>query len=143
MKPTIGICVGQSRLVNGRVEGGAVSVGGQNEWTYNVHLAELIARHLRDNGLESIVVSQYEGMSYGSAQTWLAAFLRAKGVTAAIELHFNSSDDPKANGHEMLYWHSSKKGFALANAIENNFLLQVPELKTFPKKLSIFISYFP
>jgi N-acetylmuramoyl-L-alanine amidase len=123
------ICVGHSRKVNSRPEGGAVSVGNVSEWTYNVELAKMIADHLTDAGIPSVIVQEYEGNGYSAAQRWLAARLRALGAIGAIEVHFNSSDGESANGQEMLYWHSSTKGRALADSLGVELSLAVPELR--------------
>jgi N-acetylmuramoyl-L-alanine amidase len=126
----IGICVGHSRHTRGRIEGGALSHDGkQCEHTYNLPLAILIRTEIERQGLRAIIVSDYEGAGYESAQRWLAAKLKAEGVQVAIELHFNASDDPAAHGQEMLYWHSSQRGKALSTAIEAKVAEIIPELR--------------
>lgn len=120
----IAICIGHSRHINGQPEGGAVSVGGVSEWTFNAALGAQICQRLEAMGRRCVLVNRYEGSGYTAAQTWLAAHLKALGATAALELHFNSSDNPSANGHEWLHWHSSLRGRALAtslaDAVRNN-----------------------
>ena len=44
----VAICVGHSRHINGKRDGGAVSVGGVSEWTFNLDLAQEIDRILRE-----------------------------------------------------------------------------------------------
>ena len=129
MTPKIAICVGHSRLVNGHPEGGAVSVGNVSEWTYNRDLSNLIAASLDDLGIDSVIITEYAGHGYGAAQRWLAGALRTIGATAAIELHFNSSDDPAANGHEWLHWHSSAGGKRLAEALNRSMTADIPDLR--------------
>ena len=129
MKPKIAICVGHSRIVNGHPEGGAVSVGGVSEWNYNRDLANLIMASLDDLSVDSVIVSEYAGEGYGAAQRWLAGALRTMGATAAIELHFNSAEDPAANGHEWLHWHSSTGGKRLAEALNREMTAGVPDLR--------------
>ena len=129
MTPKIAICVGHSRLVNGRAEGGAVSIGNVSEWAYNFDLANLIAASLDDLGIDSVIVAEYAGQGYGAAQRWLAGCLRTMQATAAIELHFNSADDPAANGHEWLHWHSSAGGKRLAEALNRNMTADIPGIR--------------
>lgn len=131
MKSLIALCVGHSRIVRGSSpEGGAVTHDGAvNEWTWNCALAELIAKNLHAAGVRSVIVSEYEGNGYGSAQRWLARHLKDLGVTCAIELHFNSADYPSAYGHEWLYWHASSRGKALAASLDAEMCLSVPTIK--------------
>ena len=129
MTPKIAICVGHSRLVNGHPEGGAVSVGNVSEWAYNFDLANLIAASLDDFGIDCVILAEYAGQGYGAAQRWLAGALRTIGATAAIELHFNSAEDPAANGHEWLHWHSSAGGKRLAESLDRNMTADIPGLR--------------
>lgn len=131
MKPHLAICIGHSRLINGHPEGGAISHDGKkSEWNYNLSLAILIRQELKSHGIRAEIVSKYEGASYGSAQRWLAGHLRELEVIAAIELHFNAADSPEAHGHEWLYWSTSGHGKRLAQCLEAEMCLGVPELRT-------------
>ncbi len=129
--PYPAICIGHSRRVHGHHEGGAISWDDKvSEWTYNSDLGLRIKGELAKAGIVAIVISDYEGNGYSSAQRWLAARLKALGCTLALELHFNSSDDPNSNGHEQLYWNSSKNGKRLADEIRAEMCLGIPEIKT-------------
>ena len=130
MGQLVAICIGHSRSVKGRIEGGAVSVSGESEWSYNRQLGEMIVDELGERAIDTVEISKYNGPSYGSAQRWLAKMLKDCNATIAIELHFNSSDDPKANGHEWLYWSTSKNGKALASSIHDNVCLAVNSIKS-------------
>jgi len=129
MSQLVAICIGHSRSVKGRIEGGAISIGGESEWSYNRQLGEMIADELGKRAIDTVEVSKYDGSGYGSAQRWLAKKLKQCEATIAIELHFNCSDDPKSNGHEWLYWHSSKNGKSLAASINDNMCLVVNDIK--------------
>lgn len=120
----IALCIGHSRFINGKRDGGAVSVGKINEWTYNLDLAKMISERL--SGHEVIIVSAYQGSGYTAAQRWLAAYLKDQKVGAAVELHFNSAS-PTARGHEWLYYHSSIKGLLLAKSLNLAMMNKVPE----------------
>jgi N-acetylmuramoyl-L-alanine amidase len=131
MKSLIALCVGHSRVSNGRVEGGAVTHDGAiNEWAWNVGLAELIAKNLHAAGVKTVIISRYEGQGYTSSQRWLAGHLKAIGATAAIELHFNAADSPTAHGHEWLYWSTSTRGKPLAQSLASEMSLSVPDIKS-------------
>jgi len=60
MSQLVAICIGHSRSVGGRIEGGAVSVGGESEWSYNRQLAEIIVDEPRPRTIETVVISKYE-----------------------------------------------------------------------------------
>lgn len=127
--PLVAICTGHSRTIKGRIEGGAVSIGNENEWSYNRQLGEMIADELGQRAIDTLEVSRYQGAGYGSAQRWLAERLKLAAATLAVELHFNSSDNPAANGHEWLYWHTSAQGRSLADNLHSEMCLGVTSLK--------------
>lgn len=128
--PLVALCVGHSRKIHGHPEGGAVSVGGVSEWTYNRELAAMVQELLAKARVKSRVYDAYQGSGYGSAQQWLASNLRLDGATLAVELHFNAADSPAATGHEWLYWATSKNGQRLAECLSAEMCLGVPQLKT-------------
>jgi N-acetylmuramoyl-L-alanine amidase len=134
MEELIAICVGHSRRVKGRLDGGAVSIGGESEWSYNRQLAEMISDVLGNSLYNTVCISRYEGASYSSSQRWLAKRLKDCNATLAIELHFNSSDDPTANGHEWLHWGFSKKGAELAHCLDREMCLAVGEIRSRGRK---------
>jgi N-acetylmuramoyl-L-alanine amidase len=114
----VALCVGHSRKTDDRMDGGAVTHdGATNEWHYNKRLAGGIAAVLAKSGVRSVIISEYEGSSYGRAQAWLAGHLKDLGCTIALELHFNSADSAEASGHEWLYWHGSDRGAKLAESL--------------------------
>ena len=108
----VAICVGHSR----QGDTGAVSCGGINEWTYNKKVAEYLKSDLQEYGISSFIVDTYGGTygSYTSAMNWLTKHLKEQKASIAVELHFNAADNEKAEGMEMLYWHSSRIGLSLA-----------------------------
>ena len=117
---TIAICIGHSRRIHGRRDGGAESCAPiSTEWAYNDALSRRIIEILHDAyGIPAILINDYQGESYGAAMRWLAAYLRGlRGIKLAVELHFNSADDPQANGHEWLYWHASPKSKMVADLL--------------------------
>lgn len=124
----VALCVGHSRKIKGRTEGGAVSVDGTNEWEFNSRLAELIADELEILGVEVRIWSEYRGSSYGSAMTWLAEEIEDWKADCAIELHFNSAT-PGASGHEWLYWHTSDRGMLLAAEFNKFMMDSFPEIR--------------
>lgn len=116
----VAICVGHSRHIAGKRDGGAVSAGGVSEWTFNRDLAFQIDRVLREKGVVSLVIDDYKGNGYTDSMRWLASEIKAKGATLAIELHFNAASGT-AKGHEWLFWQTSKDGKALASALRGAY----------------------
>ena len=125
---TVALCIGHSRFINGKRDGGAVSVGNVNEWTYNSELADMIQGRLENMGIASKVYDEYVGVGYTAAMKWVATQLDKDNVDAAVELHFNSAG-ADATGHEWLYWHSSQKGFALASKADHEMRRLIPGFK--------------
>lgn len=122
----IAICVGHSRLG----DKGALSVDGVSEWNFNYGIAQRVKRHLEGLGHEVAVISSYPRNSYGSAMAWLAGELSKIHAEAALELHFNSSEDEQSNGHEWLHWNSSPRGKALAKALQSRMQNTFPTLRS-------------
>ncbi len=118
----LAICIGHSR----HGDNGAASVTGVSEYTYNLNVGTLMRDILRKRGVECEVIAKYAGNNYGQAMRLLAAHLKDKGYTHAIELHFNAAS-PSAHGHEFLYWHSSKGGRSLAGQFASSFQDAFPE----------------
>ena len=114
-KLNVAICVGHSR----QGDTGAVSCGGINEWTYNKKVAEYLKSDLQEYGISSFVVDNYGGTygSYTSSMNWLAKHLKEQEASIAVELHFNAADNSKAEGMEMLHWHSSRIGLSISEYI--------------------------
>ena len=129
MRRKVAICTGHSRMVVGRPEGGAVSVGGVSEWTYNVRLGAMIADEVERYGIQAVEFRIYEGKTYGGAVSWLASQIKAAGCEAAVELHFNSAG-PDATGHEWLHWFTSDRGKSLASNVQSEMSKRVPELRS-------------
>lgn len=128
---TIAICIGHSRRIDGRRDGGAVSCKPQStEWAYNDALGRMIVERLHDQfGIDAELVNDYQGSGYGAAMRWLAGYLRGLGkIKLAVELHFNSADNAQARGHEWLHWHASSKGKLLAAELSTAFSLAQPKI---------------
>ena len=124
----IAICVGHSRKINGRTEGGAISVDGTSEWEYNSGLADMISDQLDTLGHQVGIIDDYQGSGYTAAMEWVADQVEEWDADCAIELHFNSAT-PLGNGHEWLHWATSSRGKALAAHVEAAVIEAVPELR--------------
>lgn len=143
VQPVIALCVGHSRLgPNGKPEGGAwTHDGATSEWTFNHDMAHRVCVWLdQHHGLRATIIDFYQGKSYGAAMRWLGELIKnqAGGCTVklAVELHFNSSDNPRAEGHEWLYWHGSLRGYSAAAAMSTEMGKLFPELVARgPKKI--------
>lgn len=120
----IAICIGHGRPV----DQGATSIEGITEEAWNTKIAAKLARILSDRGYSRKVIGDYQGRTYGQAMRWLATQLAKIKATCAIELHFNSSDDPKSHGHEWLYCGVSINGRALAAKLDKSTRAAFPQL---------------
>lgn len=109
----IAICIGHSRSG----DRGAESVDGTTEWDFNRTLGKIVVARLMAAGRSAILIDRYEGRGYTSAMRWLGGYLKKLGATTALELHFNSSDNPKASGFEYLHHEDSGRGHDLAIAL--------------------------
>jgi len=121
----VGICVGHSRSG----DKGAVGLSGASEWHYNKTIAELLNSELKKRNIRSLVFSRYEGKGYGSAMAWIATQLNMFKVDFAVELHFNSSDNPVSNGYEFLYWSKSRRSKQICELFQGSFRKKFPDLK--------------
>ena len=121
-KNVVALCVGHSR----RGDRGACNTNGVTEHRYNQLVAQVAARHLRAAGFVVHVLDHYEGNSYGRAMSWVAAELKKLGAHAALELHFNAAVSARANGHEWLYWATSRSSKALAATLRAVFAAAFP-----------------
>ncbi len=117
------LCLGHGR----KGDQGAWSVGGVPEeiWHIRTELLERVQMRLLEMGVKSFVVREYEGNDYASAMRWLAAHLRDRGATAAVEFHFNAAGS-SARGHETLYHQSSRFGVHLAEMINGRWKGNLP-----------------
>ncbi len=130
MSKLIALCIGHSRIVNGHQDGGAVALDHKtSEWIFNSELAKSACAALADLGIPATIISRYEGIGYEHAQEWLAGELKRLDAGAALELHFNDSDNPASNGHEFLFWHGSTRGNALATALDKRMDLLMPMIR--------------
>jgi N-acetylmuramoyl-L-alanine amidase len=124
----IGICIGHSRRIAGRRDGGAVSRAGWSEWAWNSGVAGHMQKALHVAGQRTVIVDAYQGEGYDAAMRWLAGHLKSLGVVVAVELHFNFAG-PTATGHEWLHWRGSREGQRLAERFDARFAAAVPQLQ--------------
>ena len=125
----IAICVGHSRKIGERYDGGAYSNALEiNERDFNLKVAVKLSAELTRRGIPSKIFDHYAGNGYGYAMTDAAEQVKKAQATMAIELHFNSAS-PSATGHEWLYWHSSTNGKAIAEKFESEFKKVFPSIK--------------
>lgn len=118
----IAIAIGHSR----DRDKGAVSTGNVSEWNFNLPLGEDLRSLLTARCIPAEVIHYYKGGSYSAAMRNLAAEIKGKSFTHAVELHFNAAASPQANGHEFLYWKSSANGRALATSLAGAFQESFP-----------------
>lgn len=125
----IAICIGHSRKISGRYDGGAYSDSLKiNERDFNLKVATELSGKLADKNIRNKIIDQYGGNGYGWAMADLAKQVKDIRASLAIELHFNSAS-PEANGHEWLYWHSSQFGQKIASNFDAEFSKVFPTIK--------------
>jgi len=90
---------------------GAVAVDGTTEWAWARQHARKIALHLRAARAVPVIIER-DDRSDGYRR--LPGKVNDTGADCALSLHFNSFSNPAATGAEVLYWHRSGRGRALA-----------------------------
>lgn len=85
------------------------------EWAYNRTLAHFINLYLHED-IDVTIIDKYHGDSYTESMANLKLGVDPLGADLVVELHFNAFSDPKANGYEALYWHTSQHGKQAAEA---------------------------
>jgi N-acetylmuramoyl-L-alanine amidase len=126
----IALCIGHSRKIKGRYDGGAFSSFlKHNERDFNLEVAALVVRSLDRMGEDCHIISDYKGVGYSSAMRDAASQVKDIHASLAVELHFNSAS-PSATGHEWLYWHSSVGGRKLAQVFHDSFAKDFPDIKS-------------
>jgi len=100
---------------------GAAAINGEQEYEWNSEVIRHYVRIMKANGHKVTVFQRDGSLLYGRAMSKLAKEIKAEGCAMALELHFNSSSNPKANGYEFLHWWGSKKGRNLAQNLGLSF----------------------
>jgi N-acetylmuramoyl-L-alanine amidase len=124
----VAICIGHSRKVLGKTEGGAVSVDGTTEHEWNSEVAGYLEEELNKVGIKTAIFDVYAGSSYSAAMDDVARKVRSFGADVAIELHFNASSSPHSKGYEFLAWHKSNGGKRLATIMLSEFGREFPAM---------------
>jgi N-acetylmuramoyl-L-alanine amidase len=91
----IALVVGHSARAQG------ATVNGLSEWALNSTIAHAVKRMLREDDLIKSTIYY---------RTALADRLNQDEPRLIVSMHANSSEDTRANGSEVLYWHSSQHG---------------------------------
>lgn len=85
---------------------------GHKEYDYNSELVSMISSRLAGAGLVRPIIVHRDTYS------GLPAKVNATGADIALEFHCNAFNG-KASGTEMLYWHTSGKGKAVAQQMQD------------------------
>jgi len=101
---------------------GAVGANGQSEWYYNKKVANKIVNKLSDKWhIKAKVFFRDPDISgYSKKMTELHTRLQEWGADIAIELHFNSAENQKIDGAEVLY--CSERGGQYAEILQKEFV---------------------
>lgn len=105
----IALCLGHAR--DG--DKGASSTTGIYEEDFNSEVMAITKKKLTILNIPSVMITHYNGGSYGAAMTFLGNKLKQLNATLALEFHFNSAG-PTANGFEYLHWATSVNSKSLA-----------------------------
>ena len=99
---------------HGGKDPGAVGKEGLYEKDVTLLLAQLVAWELRNH--HEVIMSRTTDtyMTVGER----VRFFEKEGVDVVISLHINASDNPAANGTEVLYFPSSTRGKKLAQCVQ-------------------------
>ena len=92
---------------------GASNTDGVTEFAWNTRLVDYVASYLAGAGKVSVRRLWRADVGY----TRLPDAINKTDALLTVEYHFNSSDDPAANGTEMLHWPTSAKGKVLAGIL--------------------------
>ena len=118
------LCIGHSR----RGDRGAINTKGISEHVFNLPLAERVCELLEARGHSCKIYSSYDADGYDEAMRWISKAVGEWRADAAVEFHFNSDDNPSAEGYEYLFWGSSRRSEKLAQCFA------VAHQKEFPKR---------
>lgn len=127
-RPDCALIVGHTRKAPG-----AVSVGGVSEYDFNSKLAldvvTEVERMTFDKAKKQSVVTRLVYRDEPNDYWGLPKKVNATGARFAISLHFNAARSKHATGTEVLYWHRSLQGRALATMLLDELLhaLDLPQ----------------
>ena len=110
--PDVAIVVGHHPAA----KGAALTVGDKRiqEYDFWQPFADVLWAKLSVYGIECLPIDRPNP----KPDAELMQRVNATGARCAIELHFNGFSDPRAQGSEMLYWHTSEQGRLLADLLQ-------------------------
>lgn len=111
----IAITIGHSMLKNGSITSAdGTHLGGGNEYKFNKTFAPYIAKELRANGHKVEIIQCPEKVFTSDKQekTYKLNLVNKMGYDLVIELHCNASNNPVAEGCEVLYKSENGKKYA-------------------------------
>lgn len=89
----------------------------KDKGSYSTHLGiseneffRYVASDILERGYDVDVFTRRKNTTYGAEMREELAMINAGAYDLVIELHFNGSDNPQANGTEVLAFHKSEKG---------------------------------
>ena len=110
--PDVAIVVGHHPAA----KGAALTVGDKRiqEYDFWRPFADVLWAKLSVYGIECLPIDRPSRMPYDE----LMRIVNDTRAACALELHFNGFSDPRAQGSEMLYWHTSEQGRLLADLLQ-------------------------
>ena len=95
---------------------GAVGKNGLKESHANLNIAKFVQRYLGDNGFDSVIYQQSNSLN---------EVIKVENQTDfefGVSIHCNAASNRDANGIEVLYYPTSKKGKELAQCIQDELV---------------------
>ena len=110
--PDVAIVVGH----HPDAKGAALTVGDKQIQEYDLWrpFADVLWAKLSVCGIECLPIDRPSRMPYDE----LMRIVNDTRAACAVELHFNGFSDPRAQGSEMLHWHTSEQGRLLADLLQ-------------------------
>lgn len=95
---------------------GAVGKSGLQEARVNLNVAKRVQKYLADRGIESVIYQQKKSLNE------IIKIENAIDFEFGVSIHCNAATDRNANGVEVLYYPTSRKGKELAQCIQNQLV---------------------
>ena len=116
-KPRLALVIGHNAKSGGAIRRDT----GENEYSWNGRLAKMMHALAPEYGLETKIFRRKAGVSYYRQIKAVYTSVDRWEADGSIELHFNGSANPKANGVETLS-SGSTRSLLLASAVQNEMV---------------------
>jgi len=125
-KPLCALVVGHRKSQ----KGARTSINNHFEFDFNSEIATAVKQKVNKANVKIVFRDDTH-----DGYTRLPAKINALNPNFIVSLHFNASSNSRANGTEMLYYHSSKKGHKMALIMQQHVLGALGLRNRFTKKV--------